>query len=83
VARRDEPDGGASLAFTMLTLNADEHPLMRRFHRPGDEKMSVVIIRPDAYTDRLSCRNTDEARSFLQLYPAEEMHAETYALPPR
>jgi putative SOS response-associated peptidase YedK len=79
----EEPDGAASLSFTMLTLNADEHPLMRRFHKPGDEKRSVVIIRPDAYEDWLSCRNTDEARSFLQLYPADEMHAEAFPLPAR
>lgn len=33
--------------------------------------------------DWLSCRSTDEARSFLQLYPAEEMHAEAFPPPPR
>jgi putative SOS response-associated peptidase YedK len=79
----EEPDGVASLSFTMLTLNADEHPLMRRFHKPGDEKRSVAIIRPREYADWLSCRSTDEARSFLQLYPADEMHAEPFPLPPR
>ncbi|WP_259295188.1 SOS response-associated peptidase [Paraburkholderia sp. DHOC27] len=79
----EEPDGGTSLSFTMLTVNADEHPLMRRFHKPDDEKRSVVIIRPDAYQDWLSCRNTDEARSFLQLYPADEMQAEAFPMPPR
>jgi putative SOS response-associated peptidase YedK len=79
----EEPDGAVSLSFTMLTVNADEHPLMRRFHKPGDEKRSVVIIRPKAYEDWLSCRNTDEARSFLQLFPASEMDAEAFPLPPR
>jgi putative SOS response-associated peptidase YedK len=79
----EEPDGAPSLSFTMLTLNADEHALMQRFHKPGDEKRSLVIIRPHEYEDWLSCRSTDEARSFLQLYPAEEMHAEPFPLPPR
>jgi putative SOS response-associated peptidase YedK len=79
----EEPDGGKSLSFTMLTLNADDHPLMRRFHKPGDEKRSVVIVRPSSYEDWLSCRSTDEARSFLQLYPADEMHAEAFPLPPK
>jgi putative SOS response-associated peptidase YedK len=78
-----EPEGAPSLSFTMLTINADEHPLMKRFHKPGDEKRSVVIIRPDDYEDWLSCRNTDEARSFLQLYPAQDMHAQAFSLPPR
>jgi len=79
----DEQDGGTSFSFTMLTVNADDHPLMRRFHKPGDEKRSVVIIRPDAYEDWLSCRSTDAARSFLQLYPADEMDAEAFPLSPR
>ena len=28
----------------MLTINADAHPLMRQFHRPGEEKRSLVAI---------------------------------------
>jgi putative SOS response-associated peptidase YedK len=79
----EEPEGGKTLSFTMLTLNANEHPLMNRFHKPGDEKRSVVIVPPAAYEDWLSCRNTDEARSFLNLYPPEEMGAEPFPLPPR
>jgi putative SOS response-associated peptidase YedK len=67
----------------MLTVNADNHPLMKRFHKPGDEKRSVVIVRPDAHAYWLNCRSTDEARSFLNLYPAEQMAAEAYPLPPR
>jgi putative SOS response-associated peptidase YedK len=78
-----EPDATSSRSFTMLTVNADDHPLMRRFHKPREEKRSVVIIRPEDYTDWLSCRNTDEARSFLQLYPAQDMHAAPFPLPPR
>jgi putative SOS response-associated peptidase YedK len=79
----EEPDGAPSVSFTMLTINADNHPLMKRFHKPGDEKRSVVVIRPDDYEDWLCCRNTDEARSFLQLYPTAELHAEAFPLPPR
>jgi putative SOS response-associated peptidase YedK len=78
-----EEDGSLSLAFTMLTVNADEHPLMKRFHKPGDEKRSVVIVSPDRYGEWLSCTSTDEAGSFLQLYPAELMQAEPYPPPPR
>jgi hypothetical protein len=53
------------------------------FHKPGDEKRSVVIVPTAGYADWLSCSSADEARSFLQLYPAEAMHAEPYPLPPR
>jgi hypothetical protein len=56
---------------------------MKRFHKPGDEKRSVVIVPSTEYGDWLSCGSTDEARSFLQLYPVEAMHAEPFPLPPR
>jgi putative SOS response-associated peptidase YedK len=72
-----------ALSFTMLTVNANEHPLMKRFHKPGDEKRSVVIVPPNAYEDWLRCRSTDEARSFLNLCPVEQMAAEAYPLPSR
>jgi len=78
-----EADGSLSLAFTMLTVNSDEHPLMKRFHKPEAEKRSVVIVPTSGYGEWLSCKTTDEARSFLQLYPDEAMHAEPYPLPPR
>jgi putative SOS response-associated peptidase YedK len=78
-----EVDGSLSLAFTMLTVNSDEHPLMNRFHKPGDEKRSVVIVPPTEHADWLSCKSTDEACSFLNLYPVEAMHAEAFPLPPR
>ena len=78
----NEPEGIA-LSFTMLTINAQEHPLMKRFHKPGDEKRSVVIVAPDGYEDWLNCHSTDEARSFLRLFPAAAMSAEASPLPPR
>jgi putative SOS response-associated peptidase YedK len=78
---KDLADGSMSTSFTMLTVNADEHPLMKRFHRPGAEKRSVVIVPPTEYEDWLNCKSTDEARSFLRLHPAEAMHAEPFPLP--
>jgi len=72
----DEDDGTQSHSFTQLTVNADEHPLMRRFHKAGDEKRSVVIVPVDKYDEWLGCKNPELARTFLQLYPATLMHAE-------
>jgi putative SOS response-associated peptidase YedK len=41
------PDTGEIItSFTMLTVNADHHPVMQRFHKPEDEKRSVVIADP-------------------------------------
>lgn len=78
----EDPDG-VSLSFTMLTVNANEHPLMKRFHRPGDEKRSLVILRPEEYGDWLGARSPDEARSFLNLFPADDMVAVAAPKSPR
>jgi putative SOS response-associated peptidase YedK len=43
------PEGSWLPTFTMLTVNADGHPLMGQFHKPSDEKRSVVTAdRPHA-----------------------------------
>jgi putative SOS response-associated peptidase YedK len=78
----DEPEGVA-LSFTMLTVNADQHPLMRRFHKPGSEKRSVIILPPTQYEEWLSCRHPELARSFFRLPHDGEMVAEAAPLPPR
>lgn len=66
-----------------VTVNADDHSLMKRFRKPGDEKRSVVIVRPDSREEWLNWSSTDEARSSLSLRPVEAMAAEPYPLPPR
>jgi putative SOS response-associated peptidase YedK len=45
------PPGGAKAmySFTMLTVNADTHPVMCRYHRPGEEKRMIVLLREDDY----------------------------------
>lgn len=72
----DEADGTKTYSFTQITVNADDHSLMRRFHRPNEEKRSLVIVPPADYGKWLSCRDPQLALSFLQLYPADLMHAE-------
>ncbi len=52
-------------SFAMITINADRHPVMSRFHRPGDEKRMVVILDPEDYDDWLTCP-VHEAPRFLQ-----------------
>jgi putative SOS response-associated peptidase YedK len=70
-----EDDGSYSYSFTQITINSDEHALMRRMHKPGEEKRSLVVVDASDYDDWLSCKNPEFARSFLQLYPAELMSA--------
>ncbi|AOJ62757.1 hypothetical protein WJ32_10020 [Burkholderia ubonensis] len=61
--------------MSMLTVNADGHGVMGRMHKPGDEKRSVVILRPTDYDEWLHTKNVDAARAMLQLYPARDMVA--------
>ncbi|WP_322053797.1 SOS response-associated peptidase [Paraburkholderia bannensis] len=70
-----EGEVARAYSFTMLTVNADAHALMNRFHKPGDEKRSVVIVPPEEYENWLASRSMDEARSFLRLLPAQELAA--------
>lgn len=67
----------------MLTVNAAAHPLMKRFHKPGDGKRSVVIVPPAEYESWLASMSIDEARSFLNLFPANLMQAAPFPAPPR
>lgn len=64
---------GPETSFTQLTINADDHLLMKRFHKPGDEKRSLVIVPQSEWDDWLNCKNPEFARTFLHHYPAELM----------
>lgn len=64
---------GPEWSFTQLTINADDHPLMRRFHKPGDEKRALVIVPQDEWDGWLHAAEPEYARSFLRHYPAEAM----------
>ena len=66
------PSGGWVQSYTMLTINADEHPLMRNFHKPGDEKRMVVILPEAAYDDWLKAP-VDRSMEFIRQYPAERL----------
>jgi putative SOS response-associated peptidase YedK len=69
------PDGETVHSFTQLTINADDHPLMNHFHKPAEERRSLVIVPAADLDDWLSCRNPEIARSFLRPFPAEAMTA--------
>lgn len=66
------PRGEVLHSFTMLTINADEHPLMNQFHKPTDEKRMVVILPEHRYEDWLRAP-ADRCADFLHLFPAEAL----------
>jgi putative SOS response-associated peptidase YedK len=78
-----EADGQLATSFTQITINADEHSLMRRFHKPGDEKRSLVVLPPEDVDAWLQCRDPQLAFEFLRHYPAERMKAWAAPQPPR
>lgn len=55
-----------------VTVNADDHPFMRNFHKPDDEKRMIVILQDDEYDAWLSA-SPEESRFLLRQYPADLM----------
>jgi putative SOS response-associated peptidase YedK len=62
------PKGEDIHSYTMLTVNAESHPLMREFHKPTDEKRMVVILPEDRYLDWLKL-GASQSMEFLQDCP--------------
>lgn len=52
-------------SMTMLTVNADQHPLMKQFHAPNDEKRTVVVIPPHLRMEWLTA-DQQTARDMLK-----------------
>ncbi|MEN3278222.1 MAG: hypothetical protein V7631_4012 [Massilia sp.] len=75
-----EADGTVASSFTQITINADDHELMRRMHKPGDEKRSLVILPGEEVEDWLACSDIETARSYLAHFPAARMR--DWAAPP-
>jgi putative SOS response-associated peptidase YedK len=59
----------------MLTINADNHPLMQRFHRPEDEKRMPVLLHPPRYSAWLQSTK-EQFPDFLRAYPAQNLISE-------
>jgi putative SOS response-associated peptidase YedK len=72
--RWDSPEGPV-LSYTMLTINADDHDFMRRFHRPGDEKRMVVVLRPQDYGAWLNAP-AQAAMDFMRQCPPADLVSE-------
>lgn len=69
---RDPGTGEDLHSFTMLTINADDHPFMRNYHKSQDEKRMVVILPQGLYGDWLNS-GADDSMEFMRQYPADRM----------
>jgi putative SOS response-associated peptidase YedK len=74
--RWTDPETGAiTISFSMLTINADQHDLMKQFHKPGDEKRMLVLVPPVRHTDWLRA-TPQTATQLMQAMPASELVAQ-------
>ncbi|WP_313080527.1 SOS response-associated peptidase family protein [Pulveribacter sp.] len=74
----DKVTGEEHESYTMLTINADDHPLMRRMHKPNpkkpagrQDKRSVISIEPED-VDTWLAGTMEQAKGLLRL-PAMEV----------
>jgi len=77
----DKESGEVFETYTMLTINADAHPLMSRMHKPDpnfgpaeQDKRSVVPIEQEE-VDRWLWGTMDEAKVLLRVAPVEVFDA--------
>ena len=62
----DPTTGEIVTSFTLLTVNADGHPVMGRLHRTGDEKRSVVVLEPGQFSDWLSADSVQAVQAMMR-----------------
>jgi putative SOS response-associated peptidase YedK len=77
------PKAGAwEESFTMLTVNAANHPQFKHMHRPEDEKRMVVIL-PEAQYEEWLDAPAERSMDFMNQYPAERLVMTPEPLPPK
>lgn len=67
--------GDVVTSFSMLTVNAEQHPVMKRFHKDGDEKRTPVIVTDSSYMDWLGA-TVEQAGLLMNLPMPSEMMAD-------
>jgi len=79
--RWKSPPGDEVLSFTMLTINCDEHRLLKRFHKHFDEKgepnerRTPALLREEDY-DRWLATPIEEAPSFFNTFGSDDLQAQ-------
>ncbi|SBW84510.1 hypothetical protein PVE_R2G0484 [Pseudomonas veronii 1YdBTEX2] len=65
---------GRLLSFAMLTVNSQNH-FMNQYHKPDDEKRSVVILPNGLIHDWLRA-SPEQSMDFMRLYPGDKLKGE-------
>jgi putative SOS response-associated peptidase YedK len=74
------PSGAAVMTFTLLTVDASDHPLAAHLQRPGEDARMVAMLNPAELDAWLDCA-PDQMTQMLRLPPAEALQL-TPAPPP-
>lgn len=69
------PSGEVLHSYTMITINADTHTMMREFHEPGKEKRMPVVL-PESEYDAWLSAPAERSMAFLVQYPADRLVAQ-------
>ena len=70
----DKESGELVVSFSMLTVNADRHPVMQQFHKMGEEKRSPVVLRPEYFQEWLNA-TVETAKSLMTVEVMPELVA--------
>lgn len=73
-------DGQHIRSMSMLTINADNHPFMNQFHKPEDEKRSIIVIPEEFREEWLNCKKEDAAKFFFEM-PLDQFTANHFPKP--
>ena len=73
-ARWQGADGEVIVSYAVLTVNANNHALLRRYGQPGSEKNMPAILNEGAYDAWLTAR-PDKAKEFMRQYAPERLLA--------
>jgi len=61
----DKATGEILDSFSMLTINADDHPILGRMQRVGDEKRSLVVVNEDRREAWMTATKQTDTEGFL------------------
>jgi putative SOS response-associated peptidase YedK len=71
------PSGEVIYSYTMLTINADGHAVMKNLHRPEAEKRMVVIL-PQSNINQWLLAKPEHSIAFLKQYPAGRLSTDPH-----
>jgi putative SOS response-associated peptidase YedK len=67
----DRDSGEIVTSFSMLTINGDGHEIMGRFHRPGDERRSLVVVNEGMWDAWLNATLSEASAMLRSMNPNE------------